>query len=141
MSIDNLVSFVDLPNYSDHRGNLLVVENDKSIFPFEIRRTYLIFGVPNLEVRAGHAHMNLNQLLLASSGSFTIRVNDGKDSRDFELNSPDKGLLIKPGIWRDLMNFSKHSTCLVFGDQHYDKSDYITSFQEFTLWKASQKPI
>lgn len=141
MGIDRLVSFVNLPTFKDHRGSLLVIENDQSIFPFQVKRTYLIFDVPGSGIRAGHAHRNLSQLLLASSGSFTIRVHDGHDSNEYVLDSPDKGLIIKPGIWRDLMNFSPNSTCLVFADQHYDKEDYITSFDEFLSWKQRLRSV
>ena len=117
-------------HHSDRKGNLTVVENGKDI-PFEVRRTYYLYDVPGGESRGAHAHKELRQLIVAASGSFTVTLDDGKVKRSFLLNRPYQGLLIVPGIWRDLIDFSSGSVCLVLASHEYDEADYIRDYNDF----------
>ncbi|MDA9028795.1 MAG: FdtA/QdtA family cupin domain-containing protein [Flavobacteriaceae bacterium] len=125
------VSLIELPKISDEngRGNLSVIE--KEILPFEIARVYYLYDVPSDAYRGGHAHKNLQQFLLPLSGSFDVILKDGKNSRTVTLNKPNKGLLIVPGIWRELENFSSGAVCLVLASEVYDEADYIRDFETF----------
>lgn len=125
------VSLIELPKISDEngRGNLSVIE--KEILPFEIARVYYLYDVPSDAYRGGHAHKNLQQFLLPLSGSFEVILKDGKNSRTVTLNKPNKGLLIVPGIWRELENFSSGAVCLVLASEVYDEADYIRDFETF----------
>ena len=58
-------------------------------------------------------------------------LKDGKNSRTVTLNKPNKGLLIVPGIWRELENFSSGAVCLVLASEVYDEADYIRDFETF----------
>ena len=117
-------------HHSDRKGNITVVENEKDV-PFEIRRTYYLYDVPGGESRGAHAHKELSQLIVAASGSFTVTLDDGKVKRSFLLNRPYQGLLVVPGIWRDLVDFSSGSVCLVLASHEYDETDYIRSYDSF----------
>ena len=117
-------------HHSDRKGNLTVVENGKTL-PFEVRRVYYIYDVPGGESRGSHAHKSLEQLIVAASGSFTVTLNDGKTKRSFFLNRPYQGLLVKPGMWRDLEDFSSGAVCMVLASEVYKKDDYIRDYQEF----------
>lgn len=121
-------------HHSDRKGNITVVENNKDI-PFEVRRTYYLYDVPGGESRGAHAHKELNQLIVAASGSFTVTLDDGKVKRSFLLNRPYQGLLVVPGIWRDLVDFSSGSVCLVLASREYDEADYIRDYNEFLEFK------
>jgi dTDP-4-dehydrorhamnose 3,5-epimerase-like enzyme len=94
-----------------------------------------LYDVPAGETRGGHAHRELQQLIVAASGSFDVVVNDGKIRRRFTLNRPYQGLLVPPGIWRELDNFSSGSVCLVLASLRYDESDYIREYGAFLEWK------
>lgn len=126
-------AILDIPKIKDPRGNLGVVE--KEVIPFEIKRVYYLYDVPSDAVRGGHAHKNLQQFLIALSGSFDVVLKDGDNQIIKTLNKPDKGLLITPGIWRELENFSSGAVCLVLASDYYEEEDYIRNFEEFLLFK------
>lgn len=117
-------------HHSDRKGNLTVVGNTTDI-PFEVKRTYYLYDVPGGESRGGHAHRGLHQLIVAASGSFTVTLDDGYVKRTFMLNRPYQGLLVVPGIWRTLDDFSSGAVCLVLASEGYSEEDYIRSYNEF----------
>jgi len=115
-------------------GNITIIENSLDI-PFDVKRIYYLYDIPSNETRGGHAHKELYQLVIGASGSFNIKINDGTTEQTVFLNSPDQGLLIVPGIWRDLSNFSSGSVCLVFASEFYSEEDYIRDYNEFLIFK------
>lgn len=121
-------------HHSDNKGNITVVENSKTI-PFDVKRTYYLYDVPGGGSRGAHAHKELQQMIVAASGSFDVTLDDGNVKRTFTLNRPYQGLLIVPGIWRDLNNFSAGSVCLVLASEKYDENDYIRDYESFLKWK------
>lgn len=125
------VNLIEVPKISDKggRGNMSVIE--KEVLPFDIARVYYLYDVPSDAYRGGHAHKNLQQFLLPLSGSFDVILKDAKNSRTVSLNKPNKGLLIVPGIWRELENFSSGAVCLVLASAVYDESDYIRDYETF----------
>ncbi|MBP93042.1 MAG: hypothetical protein CMC55_02860 [Flavobacteriaceae bacterium] len=131
----NDVLTVQIPTVSDTRGKLAVIEKDCA--PFKIQRVYYLYDVPSDSYRGGHAHKKLYQMLIALSGSFEVHLKDGENERKITLNKPDKGLLIVPGIWREIDNFSSGSVCLVLASESYDEGDYIREFEDFKLFKRT----
>ena len=121
-------------HHSDRKGNITVVENNETV-PFEIKRTYYLYDIPGGEERGAHAHKELRQLIIAASGSFDVVLNDGNVKRTFTLNRPYQGLLVVPGIWRELNNFSSGSVCLVLASMPYEVEDYIRDYDEFLEFK------
>lgn len=121
-------------HHSIRKGDISVIENNRTV-PFDVKRVYYLYDVPGGVERGGHAHKTLSQLIIAVSGSFTVTLNDGKIRRSFFLNRPYQGLLVKPGIWRDLSDFSSGSVCLVLASEKYDANDYIRDFNEFIYFR------
>lgn len=117
-------------HHSDRRGNLTVVENQTTL-PFNVKRVYYLYDVPGGESRGAHAHKDLEQLIVAASGSFTVTLDDGNCKRTFFLNRPYQGLYVKPGMWRDLGDFSSGAVCMVLASDVYKADDYIRSYDEF----------
>ena len=117
-------------HHSDRKGNLSVVENGQTL-PFDVKRVYYLYDVPGGENRGAHAHKELSQLIIAASGSFTVTLDDGKCKRSFFLNRPYQGLYVKPGMWRDLEDFSSGAVCMVLASDVYLKEDYIRDYEEF----------
>lgn len=121
-------------HHSDRKGNLTVVENGISV-PFDVKRVYYLYDIPGGESRGAHAHKVLQQLIIAASGSFKVTLDDGNVKRTFTLNRPYQGLYVKPGIWRDLDDFSSGAVCLVLASEVYDKEDYIRDYDEFIKYR------
>lgn len=126
----NDVKIIQLPKFLDERGNLSFVEQNNHI-PFGIKRTYWIYDVPGGESRGAHAHRELEQLIVAVSGSFRVTLDDRKVKKSFILNRPNQGLYVKSGIWRDLDDFSSGSVCMLLASEVYKKEDYIRDYGEF----------
>lgn len=117
-------------HHSDRKGNISVVQNGDTI-PFDVKRVYYLYDVPGGERRGSHAHRDLEQLIVAVSGSFRVTLDDGNVKRSFVLNRPYQALYVKPGIWRDLDDFSSGAVCMVLASDLYNKEDYIRGYQEF----------
>lgn len=124
-------------HHSDRKGNLSVVENAITV-PFDVKRVYYLYDVPGGESRGGHAHKDLYQLIVAASGSFSVTLDDGNIKRTFLLNRPNYGLLVVPGIWRTLDDFSSGAVCMVLASEKYDESDYIRDYDEFVSYKNAK---
>lgn len=124
-------------HHSDRKGNLSVVENAITV-PFDVKRVYYLYDVPGGESRGGHAHKDLYQLIVAASGSFSVTLDDGNIKRTFLLNRPNYGLLVVPGIWRTLNDFSSGAVCMVLASEKYDESDYIRDYDEFVSYKNAK---
>ena len=127
---------INLPKFLDSRGNLSFVEQDNHI-PFAIQRTYWLYDVPGGESRGSHAHRDLEQLIIAASGSFTVTLDDGNCKRSFVLNRPYQGLYVKPGMWRDLVDFSSGAVAMVLASEIYQKEDYIRDYDEFLKFRET----
>lgn len=121
---------IDLPIIPDERGNLSFVEENRHI-PFTIKRLYWLYDVPGGAERGSHAHKTLYQLIIAASGSFQVVLDDGREKRSFFLNRSYQGLLVPPGLWRTLEDFSSGAVCMVLASELYDADDYIRDYQEF----------
>lgn len=124
-------------HHSDRKGNLSVVQNYVEI-PFRVRRTYYLYDVPGGESRGSHAHKHLEQLIIAASGSFTVTLDDSINKRTFFLNRPYQALYVCSGIWRDLLDFSSGSVCLVLASEGYDEADYLRNYEDFLFFKSAQ---
>lgn len=123
-------------HHSDRKGNLTVVENGVTL-PFDVKRVYYVYDVPGGESRGAHAHRSLNQLIVAASGSFTVTLDDGRVKRSFFLNRPYQGLLVRPGLWRDLEDFSSGAVCMVLASDVYKAEDYIRDYDEFIKYRQN----
>lgn len=124
-------------HHSNRKGNLTVVENEKTV-PFAVKRAYYLYDVPGGESRGGHAHRELSQLIMAVSGSFTVTLDDGNVKRTFILNRPYQGLYVVAGIWRTLDDFSSGAVCLVLASHGYDETDYIRDYNDFLRYKINE---
>lgn len=127
-------TMLELSKHHAPQGNLSVVANGNDV-PFDVKRCYYLYDVPGGESRGAHAHKQLYQLIIAVSGSFTVTLDDGNVKRTFLLNRPYQGLMVVPGIWRTLDDFSSGSVCLVLASEKYYKDDYIRDYNEFMNYK------
>ena len=125
-----LGEIINLQSIGDSRGGLVVAEAQRHI-PFEIKRVYWIHGTQSGVERGFHAHKALRQLAVAVSGSCEMVLDDGASTASVTLEASDQGVVIGPGVWRVMKNFSPDCVLLVFADAHYDEADYIRDYYEF----------
>lgn len=129
-SILSRVKVLELPKFLDHRGNLSLIEEEKHI-PFKIKRTYWIYDVPGGQIRGGHAYYDLQEFIIALSGSFDVVLSDGFEKRVISLNRSYFGVLVPKMVWRSLENFSTNALCLILASEEYNENDYIRDIEEY----------
>ena len=135
MTVDD-VKLIELPKFTDPRGNLSFVEQNNHI-PFEIKRTNWIYDVPGGENRGGHAFINTEEFIVALSGGFDITVDDGSQKKSFTLNRSYYALYIPKGLWREMGNFSTNSLALEFASTKYNPADYIRDYNQYLKLKSN----
>ena len=121
---------IDLPKISDPRGNLTFIEGQQHV-PFDVARVYYLYDVPGGAERGGHAHKDLQQLIIAMSGSFDVVLDEGGEKKRFHLNRSYFGLFVTRMIWRELDNFSSGAVCLVLASNRYSETDYYRNYDDY----------
>lgn len=129
-------TLINLPKFLDLRGNLSFIEEETHI-PFKIRRVYWIYDVPGGDHRGGHAFKETEELIIALSGSFDLRLHDGRNDYIYSLNRSYFGVLVPRLVWRMIDNFSTNSLALIIASTDYEDKDYIRNFEEFKMIVAS----
>jgi dTDP-4-dehydrorhamnose 3,5-epimerase-like enzyme len=124
------VRIINLPKVLDDRGNLSFFQNSDQL-PFEIKRVYWIYDVPGGEQRGGHAYKDLQEVIIALSGSFDVVLNDGRQEKVYSLNRSYYGLYVPQKIWRHMENFSTNALALIATDAFYDADQYMRDFDLF----------
>ena len=125
---------IELPKFTDPRGNLSFLENENQI-PFKIARSYWIYDVPGGETRGGHAFKENDEFIIALSGSFDVVLDNGKEKQIFQLNRSYYGLYVPKGWWREMENFSTNSVAFILSSIPYDEKDYIRDYDGFKSLK------
>ena len=125
------VELLNLPKIKDDRGNLTFIEEIEQC-PFKIERVYWLYDIPTNESRDGHAYKELEEIIIALSGSFQVEVHEINGERKiFNLNSSSQALCIPQLTWRQLRSFSTNSVVLILASLPYSEDDYIYDFNEF----------
>jgi len=121
---------VDLDRIEDPRGNLSPLYGGVHV-PFAIKRVFYLYDIPGGADRGAHAHRELEQLIVAVSGSFVVTLDDGQRRRSVSLDRSYYGLYVPSMIWAAETSFCSGAVCLVFASLHYDEADYIRDYQQF----------
>lgn len=136
MSALDKVRIIDFPKICDPRGNLSFIEGGRHI-PFSIKRVFYIYDVPGGECRGGHAHRECSIVIIAVSGSFELRLTDGINEKTVLLNRSNRGVLIPPGIWDTMHEFTTGTVALALASHPYEEEDYIRDYDEFVEYAKS----
>lgn len=129
MTLQNC-KLTELPKFSDQRGSLSIVEAHNQV-PFEIKRVFYLYDMPNAVKRGAHGHKRLQQFIIPIAGSFDMLLDDGKNKQLFKLNNPARGLYIPAKIWGELTNFEPGTVCLVLASDYYDEDEYFRDYTDF----------
>lgn len=128
---------MDVACFSDARGQLGVVESAN--LPFDIKRIYYLFDIPIGAVRGEHGHKKLQQFMLCMNGACEITFNDGTRQYKFLLDTPSKGVLVPPGLWRSISFKEPNSVLCVMASHPYEQDDYLYSYEEYLAWVRDEK--
>lgn len=115
-------------------GKLSFFETNHDV-PFEIKRIYYIYDAPQGTQRGGHAHRNLHQVLFCPYGKIEIILDDARKRTSVMLDDPSIGLLIGPGLWREMIWHTDHAVLCVAASEYYDEHDYIRNYEDFLSYK------
>ena len=130
---------IELPKRTtDGMGSLSFLEAGINT-SFLIKRIYYIYDVPEGTQRGGHAHKQLRQLLFCPNGAIEILLTDGEQRTSVMLDSPNKALLIGPGLWRDMIWHTDKAVLCVAASEYYDENDYIRNYESFLQFKNQMK--
>lgn len=128
------IKLVQLQKHGDDRGSLVALEDQRNV-PFSIKRAYYLFGTKEGVRRGFHAHKKLQQMAIVVRGQCRFHLDDGKEQVELLLDNPAQGLMIPPGLWHEMYDFSSDCVLLVLANEHYDESDYIRKYEDFALEK------
>jgi len=125
-----VIEIKTIASQKETAGKLSIFEAERDV-PFQIRRIYYIFDAEVGTTRGFHAHIATNQLLFCPYGEIEIVLDDGFDTETVCLNDPSKGLLLLPGLWRQITWKKKDSVLCVAASEYYNEDDYIRSYEAF----------
>ncbi|WP_440028447.1 sugar 3,4-ketoisomerase [Chromobacterium amazonense] len=128
------IQLVQLQKHGDERGSLVALEDQRNV-PFSIKRAYYLFGTKEGVRRGFHAHKKLQQMAIVVRGQCRFHLDDGKEQVEILLDNPAQGLMIPPGLWHEMYDFSSDCVLLVLANEHYDESDYIRKYEDFAMEK------
>jgi len=126
----DLYELLEFPIHGDHTGSLVALEKGNG-FPFEIQRVYYVWGTAANVTRGHHAHKELQQVIVVTSGSCDFTLDNGREKQTVHLDKPNVGLYIKGNIWRTFTNFSSDCVVMVLASLRYDEADYIRNYDAF----------
>ena len=129
---------LDVPNFSDMRGDLGVLECGPAL-PFAVKRLFYVYNVPGSEVRGAHAHKRCHQFLVAVAGSLHLVADNGAAREEFVLDSPKQGLYLPAGVWGTQYRYAPGTVCLVLASQPYDAADYVRDYDDYLRWRRRRK--
>lgn len=132
---NNKAQYINLEKIGNSSlGFITVAENLKDL-PFEIKRVYWTYYTPQDVIRGGHAHKDLQQVIIAVSGIIEFNTEDkSKNKETFILDNPSKGLYLPKLVWRDI-KFSHNAVLLCLASEFYTEEDYIRSYEDFKTIK------
>ena len=137
------IRVVYINQIEDKTAELCFMEYE-SMIPFLVKRVYYIHNIDPGARRGYHAHKKLHQLMFCPHGSIEMELDDGREKIKIVLDTPNKVLILKPGIWREFVSKKKGSVLCVLASEKYEEEDYVREHGKFIemvnegYWKEFQ---
>ena len=122
---------LELKEYGDEKGNLVVAEGEGLDIPFDIKRVFYIYGSDGDIVRGQHANRKTQFVLINVAGTSKVLVDDGRKKEIIELNKPRMGLFLDTMVWKEMYDFSPDSVLLILCSEHFDETEYIRDYDAY----------
>lgn len=107
--------------------------NSGSTLPFDIKRVYFTYQIPEFAIRGGHAHIYTKEIVFPLKGAVEVTVDNNIKQESYQLTKENQGIFLNTGLWRDLRNFKPNSLLLVIASEKYFEPDYIRNYRDFNL--------
>lgn len=133
-----VIDVTTIQNEDPKYGSLSFLEGKRDI-PFPIRRVYWITETEADLHRGFHAHKLNCQLLYCPYGEIDIIMDDGQKQTTVTLDRPGKGLILMPGLWREMVWKQSGSVLCVLASEYYDADEYIRNYDEFVEYSKKYR--
>lgn len=121
-------NIIDIPTFTDERGAISVMDKE---LPFQVRRVFWLHHIADGKDRGEHALLDSTEIIVAVHGSFVVDLDDTVSKTNVLLDSPDKGLVIRPGIWFRTHSYKEDGVSLILAEEEYSRDKYTYSFEEY----------
>lgn len=119
---------VDVPTFTDERGAISVMDKE---LPFQVRRIFWLHHIKEGKDRGAHALLDSSEIIVAVHGSFVIDLDDTENKVSILLDSPEKGLIIRPGVWFRTHSYKEDGVSLIIAEEEYSRDKYTYDYEEF----------
>ena len=107
--------------------------NAGSTLPFDIKRVYFTYDIPEFAKRGGHAHIYTKEIVFPVKGAVNVVTDDKHTKNTYRLTNKNEGIFLDINLWRDLENFQNNSTLLVIASENYFEPDYIRNYRDYII--------
>lgn len=119
---------IDISTYIDERGAITVMDKD---LPFEVKRVFWLHHISEGKDRGAHALIDSEEMMVAVHGAFVVDLDDTMNRTSILLNSPNKGLMIRPGIWFRTHSYKDDGITMVLASEEYTRDKYTYNYEEY----------
>lgn len=126
-------NIIDIPTFTDERGAISVMDKE---LPFQVRRVFWLHHIADGKDRGEHALLDSTEIIIAVHGSFVVDLDDTESKTSVLLDSPDKGLVIRPGIWFRTHSYKNDGVSLILAEEEYARNKYTYDYEEFKMLRA-----
>lgn len=121
-------NLIEIPTFTDERGAISVMDKE---LPFQVRRVFWLHHIADGKDRGEHALLDSTEIIVAVHGSFVVDLDDTMSKTSVLLDSPDKGLVIRPGIWFRTHSYKNEGVSLILAEEEYARNKYTYDYEEF----------
>ena len=126
-------NLIKIPTLTDERGSISVMDKE---LPFQVRRVFWLHHIADGKDRGEHALLDSNEIIVAVHGSFVVDLDDTESKTSVLLDSPDQGLVIRPGIWFRTHSYKNDGVSLILAEEEYARNKYTYDYEEFKTLRA-----
>ena len=128
-------NLIEIPTFTDERGAISVMDKE---LPFLVRRVFWLHHIADGKDRGEHALLDSTEIIVAVHGSFVVDLDDTVSKTSVLLDSPDKGLVIRPGIWFRTHSYKNDGVSLILAEEEYARNKYTYDYEEYKALRANK---
>lgn len=129
-------SLINIPTFTDERGAISVMDKE---LPFQVRRVFWLHHIAGGKDRGEHALLDSTEIIVAVHGAFVVDLDDTINKTSLLLDSPDKGLVIRPGVWFRTHSYKNDGVSLILAEEEYARDKYTYDYEEYKKLRANKQ--